>query len=305
MKCLIITTKGLEPCVQKELKSKFDLDSTVQETVVLFETKKPITNLQSASRIIQLLAQFKFKTIEEIKTQVKSLNLKPKSFRIECKRIGAHKFSSQNAKEELADLVDSDPNFENPDTIYYCYIYNNTCYFGIDLSKEDISKREYKIFSYGAQIKGSLAFSLLMFSDYKKTDILYDPFCKSGVIPIEAALFGGKEIFAYDKNFIPAQKNAKIAQVDIKFENPRAVDKIITFPPQLSKRKPIKLITKIYNYFFEETKQILKKNGTITVLVNKKQPITDIAKQHNFKSIQDYPIMIGLEEWYVVIFVQE
>ncbi|MBU4492973.1 MAG: methyltransferase, partial [Nanoarchaeota archaeon] len=61
------------------------------------------------------------------------------------------------------------------------------------------SKRDYKVFSSASDIKGTIAYSLLRIAGYKKQKKLLDPFCGSGVIPIEAALYNNGSVNYYRK----------------------------------------------------------------------------------------------------------
>jgi len=137
----------------------------------------------------------------------------------------------------------------NPDVIFLSFLDGNNLYYGIDVAGIDLSKREYKVFLNSSALKATIAFSLLKIGGWSMKKILLDPFCGSGEIAIEAALYksgisphhfnkskfllsrllnvdmaefdrktdGGKEaIFALDKKFSSvssAKKNAKIANV--------------------------------------------------------------------------------------------
>lgn len=74
-------------------------------------------------------------------------------------------------------------------------------FLSLDLSG-DLSKRDYKVFNSPLSIKGTTAFGVLMLSDYKKGQSLLDPFCNSGTIEIEAALYSNNiSARAYNKDF--------------------------------------------------------------------------------------------------------
>ena len=60
----------------------------------------------------------------------------------------------------------------------------------IDTSGVALHKRGYRIKTVEAPLKETLAATLIMLSYWNKDRILYDVFCGSGTIPIEAALIG-------------------------------------------------------------------------------------------------------------------
>ncbi len=71
----------------------------------------------------------------------------------------------------------------------------------LDAFQRDFSKRLYKVFLHRASLKASTALSALFASGYTGKKVLLDPFCGSGVIPIEAALYSRKfPLYYYDKH---------------------------------------------------------------------------------------------------------
>ncbi len=58
----------------------------------------------------------------------------------------------------------------------------------IDLSGEPLHKRGYRLQANGAPLRETLAAALSKFACLKEDVLLWDPFCGSGTIPIEAAL---------------------------------------------------------------------------------------------------------------------
>ncbi|MFA5797146.1 MAG: hypothetical protein WC916_03875 [Candidatus Woesearchaeota archaeon] len=61
----------------------------------------------------------------------------------------------------------------------------------IDISG-DIAKREYRVFNSSMSLKGTTAFGVLMIAGYQPTDVMFDPYCNSGTLIIEAALYASK-----------------------------------------------------------------------------------------------------------------
>lgn len=69
------------------------------------------------------------------------------------------------------------------------YIENDECSVGIDTSGEPLHKRGYGKIIGEAPLKETVAASLLFFSGWNRKFPLLDPFCGSGTIAIEAALY--------------------------------------------------------------------------------------------------------------------
>ncbi|MBD3259991.1 hypothetical protein GF371_05190, partial [Candidatus Woesearchaeota archaeon] len=91
-------------------------------------------------------------------------------------------------------------NLHNPDINVFCYILNDKCYISIDFVGFDLNKRYYKVYTSAKSIKATFGFNLLMLGDYKKNQIVLDPFCDCGTIPIEAAYyFSGIPIHSLQK----------------------------------------------------------------------------------------------------------
>jgi putative N6-adenine-specific DNA methylase len=226
MKAIAITHKGIEDIAALEVKELIKVSSKVKETVVLFEPKKIIDlctlayKAQSVIKVIYLFDEFKIQTdfnniLKTIEKRIKKINFdkwldKDKSFKVLCKHLTNDDFSSQDIEKETGAFIIKDikekkgyeqkVDLENPDLMFYVYIFNKRCYLGIDFCGFDLSKRDYKVFSSASDIKGTIAYSLLRIAGYKKQKKLLDPFCSSGIIPIEAALYNKGSVNYYRKD---------------------------------------------------------------------------------------------------------
>ncbi|MDD5086821.1 MAG: THUMP domain-containing protein [Candidatus Nanoarchaeia archaeon] len=225
MKGIAITHKGLEDIAALEIKEIIKASSEIKETSVIFNLKK-IEELctlaykaQSLIRVIYLFDSFKVKDdeksiLDKIKKSVEKIDLtewldEEKTFRVSCKHVENEISSQEIEKETGAIIIDKiqqtskyqqKVDLDNPDIIFYIYIYKNQCYLGIDFCGFDLSKRDYKVFSNPADTKGTISYSVLRIAGYKKSDTLLDPFCSSGTIPIEAALFKMGSVNFYRKD---------------------------------------------------------------------------------------------------------
>lgn len=226
MKAIAITHKGIEDIAALEIKELIKVNSKVKKTVVLFEPKKMIDlctlayKAQSIIKVIYLFDEFKIQAdfneiLKTIKKRIKKIDFnkwldKDKSFKVLCRHLTNDDFSSQDIEKETGAFIinnikekksyEQKVDLENPDLIFYVYIFDKNCYLGIDFCGFDLSKRDYKVFSSASDIKGTIAYSLLRIAGYKKEKKLLDPFCSSGVIPIEAALYNKGSVNYYRKD---------------------------------------------------------------------------------------------------------
>ena len=226
MRAIAITHKGIEDITSLEVKEIIKVNSNIKETVVLFKPKK-IDDLctlaykaQSLIKVMYLFDNFKVKKdeksiLEEVKKSIDKIDFsewldKERTFRVSCQHIGNEDISSQEIEKETGAIVikhiqkknkyEQKVDLDNPDVIFYVYICDDECYFGIDFCGFNLSKRDYKVFSSASDIKGTIAYSLLRIAGYKKEKKLIDPFCSSGVIPIEAALYNKCSVNYYRKD---------------------------------------------------------------------------------------------------------
>ena len=250
MKGLLITEKGMEQTALQEIIELISAEASASERVVVFEAKsyEQLFRLcylsQSAYKVLALFNTFSIKNtldkdLASIKKAIDSAdygNILPKkfSFRVNCQRIGEQEYNSLDIDREAGAMIlehfkCSSVVMESPDIIFYLFINENTGYFGLDLSGTDLSKRAYKIFNHPQALKGPVGFHLLKMAEVKAKDVILDPFCGSGVIPIEAAIcLKGFPVRFYNKEFqflklkkIDAEKFFKSIDSKIKKTKPR------------------------------------------------------------------------------------
>jgi 23S rRNA G2445 N2-methylase RlmL len=222
LRCAALCEPGFEDITKKEIKELVNKKATVNQGILLFNTKK-IEDLaefcyrsQSTRRILLILAEGNgkndiFKTIEESmqKINVRGLVNEQTKFTSFCERVGKHDFNSIQMAQHISKLLinqiktqtgfQTKVDFKNPDVIFFTYINNDKFYIGVDFSGFDLSKREYKVFSHAAALKGTTAYNILRFANYSKEKFLLNCFSKSAVIEIEAALFASKTSVQYFK----------------------------------------------------------------------------------------------------------
>lgn len=238
MKGLAICSKGIEDIAALEIKELIKAKAEIKDSCIIFNIKK-LEDLcllcykaQSVEKILFLFDFFDFKDDfnEKIGEIIKKIKFndwldKKTTFRVTCKKVDNEQLSSEEIAGNIGALIIENikknkrykqkVELDNPDITFLIFINKNTAYFGIDFSGKDLHKREYKLFAHPGSLRATIAYSLVRIADLKKKEILLDPFCHSGEIPIEAALFTtrfpvnyySKEKFAFLK-FKPLKKFA-------------------------------------------------------------------------------------------------
>ncbi|MBI4438992.1 hypothetical protein HY640_03625 [Candidatus Woesearchaeota archaeon] len=212
MKGLIITHKGFEDIAAKEAEELAGCEAETEDSVAILHAKNLLDlcllsyKAQSAIKVMSLLAKTQAtqdiaETASNLNRAIADTDLSPwfsenTTFKVVCARTGTHRFTSQDimleAAKTIKDKTNRDISLDNPDITFYIYVAESTIYFGVDLAGMDLSKRDYRIFAHPAALKGTIAYCLTRLAEYKRTDTLLDPFTKSGIIPIEAALYATK-----------------------------------------------------------------------------------------------------------------
>ncbi len=252
MKACIITSKGLETYSEKEIKNFLKTKTEIKEQIVLFEAQKKQDLIDLAyygrtfEKVILVIDEQEFKKtpIDNFKFDYQDIK---ETFTVDGERYGEHAFNSLDIKQELGKLIEQKTNkkfdIKNGASKFYFFINKNYFVFGLDISGFDLSKRDYRIFLSPEAIKPTIAASMLLEGDYNNKNNLLDPYSKSGIVCIEAAMmatsqspqhysknkFSEKDelkdeikdvktqIYCYDQDFKhvnAAKKNAKIAGVN-------------------------------------------------------------------------------------------
>ncbi|HWR66853.1 MAG TPA: class I SAM-dependent RNA methyltransferase [Bellilinea sp.] len=78
---------------------------------------------------------------------------------------------------------------------------NDECTISLDTSGEPLHRRGYRLAVAKAPLRETLAAAMLLASGWDRTSTLLDPFCGSGVIPIEAAMLAAGAAPGFQRNF--------------------------------------------------------------------------------------------------------
>ncbi|KAM4654154.1 tRNA (guanine(6)-N(2))-methyltransferase THUMP3 isoform 1-T1 [Amazona ochrocephala] len=113
-------------------------------------------------------------------------------FRVTCNRAGdKHSFTSNEAARDFGGAVQEHfqwkADMTNFDVEVLLNIHNNEVIVGIALTEESLHRRNITHFG-PTTLRSTLAYCMLRLCDPQPTDIIIDPMCGTGAIPIEGAM---------------------------------------------------------------------------------------------------------------------
>jgi putative N6-adenine-specific DNA methylase len=211
------STFGIEAVVKRELvKLGFEVIKTENGKVTFLSDLSGIAKaniwLRSADRVLLKVGEFTAETFDELFEKTKALNwgefipidgkftvngksVKSKLFSIsDCQAI-VKKAIVETLKQKFAVTWFDE---SGADFTVLISMLSDVATLTIDTSGAALHKRGYRIAPVEAPLKETLAASLIMLSYWNQDRTLYDVFCGSGTIPIEAAMMG--------KNIAPGLK---------------------------------------------------------------------------------------------------
>ncbi len=159
--------------------------------------------LHTASRIQRVVAEFPTQTLEQFQSGIRKIiwsdwlrsqnrfTVTPALTDSQAQSLGeaeiirfvAHAISNTPGPWKAPRF---DPDADNPITIVI-FIRNGACVVGIDTAGKSMHKRGWRIQGHPAVLKETLADAILMLAGYRGDEVLLDPMCGSGTIPIGAA----------------------------------------------------------------------------------------------------------------------
>jgi tRNA(Ser,Leu) C12 N-acetylase TAN1 len=293
--------EGIEDICAKEVKGKKILPGRVK-----FDGK--VKYFKSVNSVYKLIKKFKFKKKEEIITKIKKYPIVGK-FKVQCERQGKHDFNSFELQAYLGAQIHKlgyDYDLKKPETIVFVDIINNDCLIGI-LIRSNLQKRDYRFKLSADNLNPCLAYTLLSLVKCNKKSIIVDPYCRDGVICIEAARLGAK-VFGFYQNSRNARINAKIAKAEIDLSNKDLdwldtnFDKksvtLVSYIPSHSKNKPFDEADKFVKELFHQAEYVV--NKYLAVISQKNDLILTYCK--NFKLEDKREISLGETKYYIFIF---
>ncbi len=197
MKALAITNRGIEDISAKEIEGLISAKTQIIDEGVLFEGKLEdilfvCYKAQSLKKVLIVLYEG---SVENFSLKNSEL-MKADTFVLEGK-------NGKNDEEKIIGLLKKNEyklEYKNPELHFFYTIVDDKLYFCIDISEEDLARRDYRMFLKAESYKGNIAFAMLKLADYKDKEVLLDVFCRDGIIGIEAGLYAtGKSPHYYNK----------------------------------------------------------------------------------------------------------
>jgi len=195
MKAIAITHKGIEDISKQEIKELINSEAQIHDGFLTFEaTKEELIKLcyLSQSLVKVLLVDDPAKWVEGRTFAVRGVD-----------------------KEKIAEKIEGRVDLKNPDVTFYSV---DGKHFGIDLTGEDLGKRDYRIFLGPESVKGTIAYALIRLAGYNAKKVLVDPCCRDGIIAIEAAIYAKEmspHFFHKDKfNFLNIFLDTELEKLD-------------------------------------------------------------------------------------------
>lgn len=214
------TTFGLEAIAKRELMDLGYKDLIVENGKIKFtgtERDIPKTNiwLRTADRVLLMMGEFKALSFEELFEKTKALPwdewiTEDGNFIVEGKSINSKLYSISDCQriveKAVVEKLKTKYNVEwfkktGPKYTIEVSLLKDIATITIDTSGEGLHKRGYRDRAGDAPIKETLAAAMILLSYWNKDRVLFDPFCGSGTIPIEAAMIGKNIAPGLDRNF--------------------------------------------------------------------------------------------------------
>jgi putative N6-adenine-specific DNA methylase len=255
-KAVAIPAKGFADVCAKEAKEILNVETEISNGVVVFtsdlvEICKYIYRAHTPKKVLMYVtdADAGPTLIAALREKIKQTGLpitKNSSFLLRA-HIEDFRVERQELEVEIggdiAELSGAKVDFKNPDVTFYAHEQEGKCWLGIDLSGEDLGKRDFRIFLGPQALKGHIAASLIKLAEFDSSKVLLDLFCRNGIIPIEAALMVlncsphrfGKEKFLFRK--LPMLEDKDWDEILSKIDeecDPNAKASVIAMDPQFA-----------------------------------------------------------------------
>ena len=211
---------GLEGLAGDELRRMNMKNVQVEDRRVFFtgtelDLARANVGLRTAERVMIVLAQFPAKSFEELFQGVYHTNLEdfiPKdgNFPVKGHCLNSQLMSVSDcqaiikkaASKRLGEkygmnwLPETGTKFQLHFTIL-----NDQVTLSLDASGQGLHKRGYRAISNDAPLHETLAAGMIQLTRYRGREFLWDPFCGSGTIPIEAALIAKNRAPGLNRSF--------------------------------------------------------------------------------------------------------
>lgn len=211
-KFFVTCAKGVEELVAAELAALEIVTAKIERGGVAFSGSlldgcKACLWLRTASRVLQVLAEFPATTPQELYDGVRCIDW-PQYLRPEMtmavdavlrdSAMTHSGFLALKTKDAVVDALRDrfgrrpDVDTKTPDLRVNVHLVKNRCTVSLDLAGDPLDRRGYRLDRNKAPLRENLAAALVAFSGWQGEVPFYDPMCGSGTIAIEAALLASR-----------------------------------------------------------------------------------------------------------------
>ncbi len=207
MKFLAVCSFGIEAILKREMETLgLNITSSSNGKIYFEGTQEAMIkanlHLRTAERVFVVLGEGEVKTYDELFDLIKTLDLKTYlsqegKYLIQAKSVKSKLFSPRDlqsiTKKALIEnlrIAYKKELFPEEKERYAMLLDLNQdqATLLLDTSGTGLHKRGYRLAQGEAPLKETLAAALVLLSFFEDGRIMYDPFCGSGTIPIEAAM---------------------------------------------------------------------------------------------------------------------
>lgn len=208
-KCFATTIMGLEDVAAKECEEIIGVKAEPDVGKIFFQAdEKQIIKLNLASRnlhkIFITLVRTQAETLEDVYKAAREVDYTrfikaDQSFAVKGERHSKDKpFTSMDMAASVGRAVIESfreragvrlkVNLDKPDVQLYSLIRDSEFLLGLNTTGKSLHRRFYRVFHHRAALQPSIAASMIKLSEWRREELLLDPMCGGGTIPIEAAL---------------------------------------------------------------------------------------------------------------------
>ncbi|KLO23931.1 THUMP domain-containing class I SAM-dependent RNA methyltransferase [Marinitoga sp. 1155] len=201
---------GLEKILSNELKRlNYKIENAnngmVEFSGKVYDYYKLNLKLRTAERIFIKIAEFNAESFDDLYDGIMNLDLSyyfPKNGKIIVDKVRTSKSILYNQsviqsiiKKAIIEKLKKEYkiNIYNEETGIYklrVYVKNNIVTLTLDTTGEGLHRRGYRKLVSEAPLRETIAAAMVLKAGWKRKYVLIDPFCGSGTIPIEAAMYG-------------------------------------------------------------------------------------------------------------------
>jgi tRNA (guanine6-N2)-methyltransferase len=220
---------------------------------------------------------------------------------VNVSRVGKHTYNRFALAQALLKILTEKYRFtegtgDNHDYAFRLDIVNHKGLFSLKLSPPSARRYEFK----PRTLSPALAHALVWLTQPSANDIFLDPFCGTGTIATERAVYSAQRIIASDQAEVIREHTKKQpplpapielqpwAACKLEIKEP-TVTTLVTNLPWGKKVKPSKIYP-LYENFFQEAKQIMVPKSNGIVLTNQEKALKKALKNNSLKAKKLYTI---------------